>query len=82
VSHSLTREKARAAKAAVRKAFAAMAPVTGVGIAKLDGGYGVKVNLGAAPRRGVRLPSSVDGVPVKVEVTGKIRKRPQPAGKQ
>ena len=70
-----TIEQARAAKPAAMRAFAPLAPVVGVGIAKVRGGYGVKVNLASKPRRGVLLPESVEGVPVEVEVVGRIRKR-------
>lgn len=50
------------------------ATVTGIGLARLDGGWGVKVNLSAAPPRNL-LPPSIDGVPVQVEVTGPISRR-------
>jgi hypothetical protein len=75
VSGQHTLEQARAAKTAARKAFTAFAPVSGVGIARLPGGYGLKVNLEAPPNPGVKLPKSIEGVPVQVEVTGRIRKR-------
>jgi len=66
---------ARAAKGEARRVFERQAKVVGVGITELAGGYGVKVNLGEAPRRGVDLPRSVRGVPVQVEVVGPIRRR-------
>jgi hypothetical protein len=52
-----------------------VATVTGVGITRVGEGYGVKVNLGAAPEEGTELPEAVDGVPVRVEVVGEVRKR-------
>lgn len=70
-----TLESARAAKPAAQKVFAALADVVGVGITRIGDGYGVKVNLRAAPATGVELPTEVDGVPVRVEVVGTIRKR-------
>jgi hypothetical protein len=66
-------EEARAAKATARKAFARFAPVVGVGIAKIESGYAVKVNLAAEPPPGTRLPAVLKGVPVVVEVVGQIR---------
>ncbi len=54
--------------------FRRLAKVVGVGITQIDGGYGIKVNLGQPPPPGVRLPEAVDGVPVHVEVVGTIRK--------
>jgi hypothetical protein len=67
--------QARAAKATALKIFSQLGQVVGVGLVKLGDGYGVKVNLQSHPKTAA-LPSSVDGVPVTVEVTGPIRKRP------
>ena len=75
MANSHTIEKARAVKPAAMRAFASLAPVVGVGIRKVRGGYGVKVNLAVHPGPEVSIPKSVDGVPVWVEVVGKIRKR-------
>lgn len=69
-----TLEQARAAKSRVLDLFARLVPVVGVGVTRVDGGYGVKVNLQAQPPSGVTLPGDVDGVPVRVEVVGTIRK--------
>lgn len=71
-SHSL--EQARAAKLRAKKLLPTLASVVGIGIIRLDGGYGVKVNLGTPLAPGVTLPSEVDGVPVRFEVTGSIAK--------
>jgi hypothetical protein len=57
----------------VQAVFERLAPVVGVGVTRIDGGYGVKVNLRAPPPEG-QIPESVDGVPVRVEVVGAIRK--------
>jgi hypothetical protein len=70
-----TLEEARAAKARALELFAALAPVVGVGITRIGEGYGVKVNLREPPVPGVTFPDAVDGVPVRVEVVGAIRKR-------
>lgn len=37
-------------------------------------GYGVKVNLRAAPAAGVLLPVAIEGVPVRGDVVGAIGK--------
>lgn len=70
-------ESARAAKA---RAAEVIAPLVGeevaVGITKLsDDCFGLKVNLTNDPGEDVRLPDEVEGVPLLVEVTGKIHKR-------
>jgi hypothetical protein len=72
---AVTLDQARAAKAKAAKAFGRRAKVVGVGITEIDGGYGVKVNLGEAPEPGTDLPESVEGVPVRIEVVGKLSKR-------
>lgn len=73
-----TLEEARAAKDRVRKLCARKADVAGVGITRVGDGFGVKVNLTTAPAEGVELPKVVDGVPIKVEVVGPIRKQSPP----
>ena len=70
-----TVEEARAAKKRAMDVFKGLGTVVGVGITKIDGGYALKVNLREQPKRSVTLPDSVDGVPVRVEVVGPIRKR-------
>lgn len=70
-----TLDEARAAKPKARAAFGRHAPVVGVGITRIDGGYGVKVNLSSAPARGASLPDLIDGVPIRVEVVGTIEKQ-------
>ena len=70
-----TLEQARAAKGHVRDVIGQLADLAGVGITRMDGGYAVKVNLTGPPR--AKLPSEVDGVPLRVEVVGPIRKRGQ-----
>jgi hypothetical protein len=71
-SHTL--EEARVAKGRVKALLPELVSIAAIGIAKLDSGYGLKVNLQAEPSPGVTLPSDVDGVPVRFEVTGFIRK--------
>ena len=71
----VTLDKARLAKESALSEFSRLAEVVGVGITRVDGGYAVKVNLRSPPAKGVELPSTIDGVPVCVEVTGPISKR-------
>jgi len=72
--NTVTIDQARAAKELARTVVASLAPVVGVGITRIGDGYGVKVNLASAPE-GVVLPTSVNGVPLKVEVIGPVRKQ-------
>ena len=69
-------ERARAAKERAKVLFARKASVVGVGINRVAGsGFGVKVNLSEPPPPDADLPETIDGVPVRVEVVGTIRKR-------
>lgn len=70
-------DEARAAKARAAEAFRRLAEVkvTGVGITRIGNGYGVKINLSQDPPDASVLPTEVAGVPVRVEVTGTIRKQ-------
>jgi hypothetical protein len=53
--------------------------MTGVGITRVGKGYAVKVNFASAPSADFEIPDEVDGVPVRVEVTGRIKARsPKP----
>jgi hypothetical protein len=73
MSHT-TLDEARAAKAKVLAAFGRDPAVVGVGITRIGEGYGVKLNLEAAPAPDANLPKAVDGVPIRIEVVGTIRK--------
>jgi hypothetical protein len=52
-----------------------VAGVNGVGITRLDEGYGLKVNLSSPPEQSELLPTEVDGIPAAVEVIGSVVKR-------
>jgi hypothetical protein len=69
-----TLSQARAAKAKVAELMKGSDAVNGLGIARQGAGYAVKLNL-VRPANTDAVPSSVDGVPVKVEVVGQITKR-------
>jgi hypothetical protein len=74
VGTPVTIGRARAAKAKVAKLVGRHPDVTGIGIARIEGGFGVKLNL----VRGTladRVPSEIDGVPVRVETVGRVSKR-------
>ncbi|MCH8830352.1 MAG: hypothetical protein IID45_12315 [Planctomycetes bacterium] len=67
----------RAVKERVAQVFV---PLVGeevaVGITRLgDDSFALKVNLTSEPSPDIELPDEVEGVPVQVEVVGKIRKR-------
>jgi len=70
-----TLDHARAAKERAHKVFSKLADVVGVGITTIGSEYGLKVNISSPPPPSNVLPQEVDGVPVRVEVVGKIRKR-------
>lgn len=68
--------KVRAAQRKVIAQLARVREVNGVGITRVGTGYGLKVNMTSRPRRRIRLPEEIDGIPVRVEVVGQIRARP------
>lgn len=68
-------EAARAAKQKALTALEGRAEINGVGITRVGTGYGIKVNLSVAPPASSPLPQEVDGVPVVVEVVGRILKQ-------
>lgn len=74
MSH-VTLEQAQAAKRTAIRRFEAIGEVVGVGITRVAGQYAVKVNLSEPVKPGTVLPDEINGVPVRVEVTGSIRTR-------
>jgi len=70
-----TIDQARAAKAGAAALFSKLARVAGVGIVRCDEGYGVKINLAAPLPANAAAPATINGVPIRVEVIGAIRKR-------
>ncbi|PYR88056.1 MAG: hypothetical protein DMF84_29780 [Acidobacteria bacterium] len=71
----VTLEQARAAKAAALRHFEQLGTVVGVGITRIDGDYAVKINLREPLAEGTEPPAEIEGVPVRVEVVGTIRKQ-------
>jgi hypothetical protein len=69
-------KEAQAAKSQAARVFEPLVGEVAVGIVPLGGDrYGLKVNLTTQPAEGVSLPDEIEGVPVQVEVVGRIRKR-------
>jgi hypothetical protein len=68
-----TLEQAQAAKEKAKRLFSSN---VGIGITRLDDGYAVKVNLRNPMPDEESIPTSIDGVPVRFEVVGEIRKQP------
>lgn len=64
-------EEARAAKVKVGLILGDNPDVQGVGIARANGSFGLKVNLAHGRAVGA-VPCDVDGVPVLVEVVGQV----------
>ena len=72
----VTLTEAQAAKGQAFSLFQKLAGNVAVGIVPLGKGlFGLKVNLVEAPAAQTAFPTQVNGVPVRVEVTGAIRKR-------
>jgi hypothetical protein len=69
-----SREDARAAKDSVYRKFKQIgSQVVGVGITRLGDEYAVKVNLAEPLAPGIEVPTSINGVPIHIEITGAIR---------
>jgi hypothetical protein len=70
--HVPTRAAARAAKSALVEALGGDPGVVGIGLARRESDYVVKVDLADAGAAG-RVPGHVDGVQVVTEVVGTVR---------
>lgn len=68
-------DQARAAKARLLEQLEGLPFLAGVGIGIGRAGCWVKVNLNAPPPADVSIPGDIDGVPVQVEVVGRILPR-------
>lgn len=67
-------EKARSAQKVATLQLRRLPEVVGIGIAKQEGAYVLKVNLTSEVGPGT-IPTEVDGIPVTIEVVGAIRKQ-------
>ena len=70
-----TLDEARAAKKTALGVFERLTTVAGIGITRSGQGYGLKVNVQCLLPADVTVPKKIDGVPVRVEVVGPIKKR-------
>lgn len=66
-------ERARAAKDKLAALIADRPAVNGVGIAPFEGGFCIKINLERPSDE--ELPEEFEGVPVRIEIVGRITKR-------
>lgn len=71
---SKTLEEVRAAKAKLLDLMEGIDPNAAVGITRGRDSFGLKVNLSGDELVG-QIPDEIDGVAVRCEVVGKIRKR-------
>ena len=67
-----TRAAARAAKSVLTESLGGDPRIVGIGLARRESDYVVKVNLADAAAAG-RVPTDVDGVSVVTEVVGTVR---------
>lgn len=70
MSENVSLDRARAAKVAALRMFSSCENLVGVGITRVRDDYAVKVNLSQPLPPGTELPSLINGVPVRFEVTG------------
>jgi hypothetical protein len=66
--------QARSARRKAARRLAGVPQVNGIGVVRMETGYGLKVNLAEEVGAGV-IPEAVDGVPLRAEVVGRIRRR-------
>ena len=71
---AVTLDEARAAKRKAAERLAGVPQVNGIGVVRVQGGYGLKVNLAEEVAAGT-IPETVDDVPLQVAVVGPIRRR-------
>ncbi len=67
-------QRAQAAQDCLVQTLGEHPEVNGVGIARAEGGYVLKVNV-RTNRGREAIPPEVEGVPVRVQTVGRIRKR-------
>lgn len=70
---SVSLDQARKAKLHAEQVFHRHGEVAGVGITRRSGGFALKVNFAEEPSDPDNLPPDVDGVPVTIDVVGKVR---------
>ena len=70
-------QRVRAAKPLAEAVLTDLLGKVAIGITRIGDDYGLKVNLASAPSPNIEIPSVVAGVPIRIEVTGPISKRPR-----
>ena len=70
-------QRVRAAKPLAEAVLTDLLGKVAIGITRIGDDYGLKVNLASAPSPSIEIPSVVAGVPIRIEVTGSISKRPR-----
>lgn len=68
-------EEARAAKKPAQDIFERLGQTAAIGITRSGTGYGLKINLQQAFPKNMEVPEEIEGVPIKIEVVGPVRKR-------
>jgi hypothetical protein len=68
----VTLQQARKAKAKLARMLRHVPELQGLGIAMVEGGFGLKVNL-ARQVSSPEIPAQIDGVPVVVVIVGGVR---------
>jgi len=71
----ITIDQARAAKDAAKTVLSGVPGIVGIGLTKIGKDYALKVNLRARLPADVAIPERIEGVRVRTEVVGEIRKR-------
>jgi hypothetical protein len=71
-----TLAQAKSAKGKLAASLPDGLDVNGIGITRHEKGFGLKLNLASPPTQDVTIPRDVDGVPVNVELVGRITKVP------
>jgi hypothetical protein len=72
----VTLQLARSAKQRAAEMLGDLPGLVGIGLTKtVRGGYALKVNLETEPPSRRRVPKTIGGVPVAVEVVGRVRAR-------
>jgi hypothetical protein len=71
MAHGL--EEAREAKRKAADLFRDLPELAGLGITKVGKRFAVKLNLRAPLADGIELPEEIDGVPIQIEIVGKIK---------
>lgn len=67
-------QRAQAAQDRLADALGDQPQVNGIGITRTDGGYVLKVNV-QTTLAGSSIPAEIDGVSVRVQTVGRVRKR-------